>query len=74
VDPVIIEFVGTLRAGHRGGPLVMNQPPYGRPISRTVAVIAPGAAVMAMIYVGGRVRSAHQPGGIAFANRRVFPV
>jgi aquaporin Z len=61
--PLIIEFLGmfvlvTVAAGSG----VTNHYAGGGPISRTAAVIAPGAVVMAMIYAWGpAVRAAHQP-------------
>ena len=43
---------------------VINHYAGGNPISRTAAVIAPGAAVMAIdLRLGPAVRAAHQPGG-----------
>src|SRR6478672_3107774 len=57
---VIIEFVGTavlvLVAAGSG---VINQYVAGTPISRTAAVIAPGAVVMAMIYAWGPLSGLH---------------
>ena len=57
---VIIEFVGTavlvLVAAGSG---VINQYVAGTPISRTAAVVAPGAVVMAMIYAWGPLSGLH---------------
>ena len=57
---VIIEFVGTaalvLVAAGSG---VINQYVAGTPISRTAAVVAPGAVVMALIYAWGPLSGLH---------------
>jgi aquaporin Z len=54
---------------------VINHYVGGGPISRTAAVIAPGAAVMAMIYAWGPLSGLHINPAVtlAFAGRRVFP-
>jgi len=54
---------------------VINHYAGGGPISRTAAVIAPGAAVMAMIYAWGPLSGLHINPAVtfAFASRRVFP-
>ncbi len=54
---------------------VINHYVGGGPISRTAAVIAPGAVVMAMIYVWGPLSGLHINPAVtfAFASRRVFP-
>jgi aquaporin Z len=51
----MIEFLGTfiLVTGAAGAGAI-NHYAGGNPISRTVAVIAPGVMVMAMIYAWGR--------------------
>src|SRR6478609_3511130 len=73
---VIIEFVGTavlvLVAAGSG---VINQYVAGTPISRTAAVIAPGAVVMAMIYAWGPLSGLHINPAVTFAftGRGVFP-
>src|SRR6516165_4246229 len=52
---LIIEFLGTfVLVTVAAGSGVINQYAGGGPISRTAAVIAPGAVVMAMIYAWGR--------------------
>ena len=57
---LIIEFVGTaalvLVAAGSG---VINQYVAGTPISRTAAVVAPGALVMALIYAWGPLSGLH---------------
>ena len=54
---------------------VINHYAGGGPISRTAAVIAPGAAVMAMIYAWGPLSGLHINPAVtfAFAGRGVFP-
>jgi aquaporin Z len=54
---------------------VINHCVGGGPISRTAAVIAPGAVVMAMIYAWGPLSGLHINPAVtaAFASRRVFP-
>jgi len=54
---------------------VINHYVGGGPISRTAAVIAPGAVVMAMIYAWGPLSGLHINPAVttAFAARRVFP-
>jgi len=74
---VIIEFLGTfVLVTVAAGAGVINQYAGGGPISRTAAVIAPGAAVMAMIYAWGPLSGLHINPAVtfAFAGRRVFPV
>ena len=73
---LIIEFLGpfvlvTVAAGSG----VINQYVGGGPISRTAAVIAPGAVVMAMIYAWGPLSGLHiNPAvTVAFTARGVFP-
>jgi aquaporin Z len=73
---VIIECVGTfVLVTVAAGSGVINHYAGGGPISRTAAVIAPGAAVMAMIYAWGPLSGLHINPAVtfAFANRRVFP-
>ena len=73
---LIIEFLGTLvLVTVAAGAGVINQYVGGGPISRTAAVIAPGAAVMAMIYAWGPLSGLHINPAVtfAFASRRVFP-
>ncbi|GAA4720760.1 MIP/aquaporin family protein [Phytohabitans rumicis] len=74
---VIIEFIGTfVLVTVAAGSGVINQYVGGGPISRTAAVIAPGAAVMAMIYAWGPLSGLHINPAVtfAFAGRRVFPM
>jgi aquaporin Z len=73
---LIIEFVGTfVLVTVAAGSGVINQYVGGGPISRTAAVIAPGAVVMAMIYAWGPLSGLHINPAVtaAFASRRVFP-
>jgi aquaporin Z len=72
---VIIEFLGTaLLVLVAAGAGVINQYAGGNPISRTAAVVAPGAIVMALIYAWGPLSGLHiNPAvTIAFAARSVF--
>ena len=72
---VIIEFLGTaLLVTVAAGAGVINRYAGGNPISRTAAVVAPGALVMALIYAWGPLSGLHiNPAvTIAFASRRVF--
>ena len=74
---VIIEYLGTmLLVLVAAGSGVINQYAGGDPISRTAAVIAPGAIVMALIYSWGPLSGLHiNPAvTVAFAGRGVFPV
>jgi aquaporin Z len=72
---VIIELLGagllTLVAAGAG---VINRYAGGNPISRTAAVVAPGALVMALIYAWGPLSGLHiNPAvTVAFTGRRVF--
>jgi aquaporin Z len=72
---VTIEFLGagllTLVAAGAG---VINRYAGGNPISRTAAVVAPGALVMALIYAWGPLSGLHINPGVtlAFTGRRVF--
>jgi aquaporin Z len=73
---LIIEFLGTLvLVTVAAGAGVINHYAGGGPISRTAAVIAPGAAVMAMIYAWGPLSGLHINPAVtfAFASCRVFP-
>jgi len=73
---LIIEFVGTfVLVTVAAGSGVINHYAGGGPISRTAAVIAPGAVVMAMIYAWGPLSGLHINPAVtfAFASRRVFP-
>jgi aquaporin Z len=72
---VIIEFLGTAAlVTVAAGSGVINRYAGGDPISRTAAVIAPGALVMALIYAWGPLSGLHiNPAvTVAFALRRVF--
>jgi aquaporin Z len=72
---VIIEFVGTfILVTVAAGSGVINPYLGAGPISRTAAVIAPGAVVMAMIYALGPLSGLHINPAVtfAFAGRRVF--
>jgi aquaporin Z len=73
---LIIEFLGTfILVTVAAGSGVINHYTGGGPISRTAAVIAPGAVVMAMIYAWGPLSGLHINPAVtfAFAARRVFP-
>ena len=73
---LIIEFVGTfVLVTVAAGSGVINHYVGGGPISRTAAVIAPGAVVMAMIYAWGPLSGLHINPAVtlAFTARRVFP-
>jgi aquaporin Z len=73
---LIIEFVGTfVLVTVAAGSGVINHYVGNDPISRTAAVIAPGAVVMAMIYAWGPLSGLHINPAVtfAFAGRGVFP-
>lgn len=73
---LIIELLGTfVLVTVAAGAGVINHYAGGGPISRTAAVIAPGAVVMAMIYAWGPLSGLHINPAVtfAFAGRRVFP-
>jgi aquaporin Z len=72
---LIIEFVGTfILVTVAAGSGVINHYVGGGPISRTAAVIAPGAVVMAMIYALGPLSGLHINPAVtlAFTGRGVF--
>src|ERR1700757_2607954 len=72
---LIIEFLGTaVLVTVAAGSDVINHYVGGGPISRTAAVIAPGAAVMAMIYAWGPLSGLHINPAVtlAFTARQVF--
>jgi len=74
---LIIEFVGTfMLVTVAAGSGVINHYAGGSPISRTAAVIAPGALVMAMIYALGPLSGLHINPAVtlAFTSRGVFKV
>jgi aquaporin Z len=73
---LIIEFLGTfVLVTVAAGAGVINHYAGGNPISRTAAVIAPGAVVMAMIYAWGPLSGLHINPAVTFAftGRGVFP-
>jgi aquaporin Z len=73
---LIIEFLGTfVLVTVAAGAGVINHYAGGGPISRTAAVIAPGAVVMAMIYAWGPLSGLHLNPAVTFAftARGVFP-
>jgi aquaporin Z len=72
---LIIEFLGTaLLVTVAAGAGVINRYAGGNPISRTAAVVAPGALVMALIYAWGPLSGLHINPAVtlAFTGRRVF--
>ncbi len=72
---LIVEFLGTaILVTVAAGSGVINHYVGTDPISRTAAVIAPGAVVMAMIYALGPLSGLHINPAVtlAFATRRVF--
>ncbi len=74
---LIIEFIGTFfLVCVAAGSGVINHYAGGGPISRTAAVIAPGALVMAMIYALGPLSGLHINPAVtlAFTGRGVFKV
>jgi aquaporin Z len=74
---LIIEYVGTFfLVTVAAGSGVINHYAGGGPISRTAAVIAPGAVVMAMIYALGPLSGLHINPAVtlAFTARGVFKV
>src|SRR6266536_6271585 len=73
---LIIEFLGTfMLVTVAAGSGVINHYVGGGPISRTAAVIAPGALVMALIYAWGPLSGLHINPAVTFAftGRGVFP-
>ncbi|HEY3953425.1 MAG TPA: aquaporin [Streptosporangiaceae bacterium] len=73
---LIVEFVGTfVLVTVAAGAGVINHYAGGDPVSRTAAVVAPGAAVMAMIYAWGPLSGLHINPAVTFAftARGVFP-
>jgi len=73
---LIIEFLGTfILVTVAAGAGVINHYAGGNPISRTAAVIAPGAVVMAMIYAWGPLSGLHINPAVTFGftARGVFP-
>src|SRR5215467_13164748 len=73
---VIVEFLGAfVLVTVAAGAGVINHYVGGQPISRTAAVIAPGAVVMAMIYAWGPLSGLHINPAVTFAftARGVFP-
>ena len=72
---VTIEFLGTaLLVTVAAGAGVINRYAGGNPISRTAAVVAPGALVMALIYSWGPLSGLHINPAVTFAftGRGVF--
>jgi len=73
---LIVEFAGTfVLVTVAAGSGVINHYAGGSPISRTAAVVAPGALVMALIYAWGPLSGLHINPAVtaAFAGRGVFP-
>jgi aquaporin Z len=73
---LIIEFLGTfVLVTVAAGSGVINHYVGGAPIGRAAAVVAPGLAVMAMIYAWGPLSGLHINPAVtfAFAGRQVFP-
>ncbi len=74
---VIVEFIGTfVLVTVAAGAGVINHYAGDTPVTRAAAVIAPGAAVMAMIYAWGPLSGLHINPAVtfAFAVRQVFPI
>ena len=72
---LIVESIGTfVLVTVAAGSGVINHYVGGGPISRTAAVIAPGAVVVAMIYALGPLSGLHTNPAVtlAFTGRRVF--
>src|SRR6266496_6807783 len=72
---LIIEFLGTfMLVTVAAGSGVINHYVGGGPISRTAAVVAPGALVMALIYAWGPLSGLHINPAVtlAFTGRQVF--
>src|SRR6266550_9380591 len=64
---LIIEFLGAaLLVLVAAGAGVINRYAGGNPISRTAAVVAPGALVMALIYAWGPLSGLHINPGVTF--------
>ena len=73
---LIVEFLGTfVLVTVAAGAGVINHYAGGNPVSRTAAVIAPGAVVMAMIYAWGPLSGLHINPAVTFGftMRGVFP-
>ena len=73
---VIVEFIGTfVLVTVAAGAGVINRYAGDTPVSRAAAVIAPGAAVMAMIYAWGPLSGLHINPAVTFGFwcRQVFP-
>jgi aquaporin Z len=73
---LIIEFLGTfVLVSVAAGSGVINHYAGGMPVGRAAAVVAPGLAVMAMIYAWGPLSGLHINPAVtfAFAGRQVFP-
>ena len=74
---VIVEFIGTfVLVTVAAGAGVINHYVGDTPITRAAAVIAPGAAVMAMIYAWGPLSGLHINPAVtfSFACQQVFPL
>ena len=74
MNDVLLTAAGIILVTVAAGSGVINRYAGGTPISRTAAVVAPGALVMALIYAWGPLSGLHINPAVtlAFTGRRVF--